>query len=202
MSFSTVIFDLGGVLIDWNPRYLYRKLIADEDEMERFLAEVCTQAWNVKQDAGRPFAEAVALLTTKHPHHAELIRAYDERWHEMVGGAIEGTVAILTELARSDTRLLALTNWSAEKFPIARERFGSFLRHFEAIVVSGDENTRKPHRRIYEVLFERHGVAPQSAVFIDDSRANVAMGAELGLKALHFRGAEALRAELVALGLL
>ncbi len=201
MSVSTVIFDLGGVLVDWNPRYLYRQLFADEAEMERFLATVCTQEWNEQQDAGRPFADAVQLLSERHPEHATLIRAYDERWGEMVSGALADSVRILTELSATDVRLLALTNWSAEKFPIARERF-DFLDLFEGIVVSGDEGTRKPFQRIYEVLFERYQVDPADAVFIDDSAPNVDMGRQLGLHALHFRGADTLRADLVAVGLL
>lgn len=201
MSFDTVIFDLGGVLVDWNPRYLYRKLLPDEAAVEQFLTTVCTQAWNEKQDAGRPWAEAVAELSARYPQHRELIAAYDRRWGEMVSGAINDSVAILRELVPTGLRLLALTNWSAEKFPIARERF-EFLSLFEGIVVSGEENTRKPHPDIYEILFDRFDVAPQTAVFIDDSPANVATARDLGLRAIQFTGGRALRAELVALRLL
>jgi len=201
VSLSTVIFDLGGVLIDWNPRYLYRRLIADEEQMERFLATICTQEWNEQQDAGRPFATAVAVLTEQYPEHASLIQAYDDHWGDMVSGSVAGTVAVLDELAATDVRLLALTNWSAEKFPIARERF-EFLNRFEGIVVSGTENTRKPYRDIYDILFERYAVNPETAVFIDDSAANVDMGQQLGLHAIRFHNPDALRAELAALGLL
>lgn len=201
MSIDTVIFDLGGVLVDWNPRYLYRKLLDSDAEVEEFLTTVCTQTWNEKQDAGRPWAVAVAELTARFPQHAPLIAAYDERWGEMVSGAVTGSVDILRELVPTGVRLLALTNWSAEKFPIARARF-DFLQLFEGIVVSGEECARKPHVKIYEILFERFGVTPQTAVFIDDSAANVATGQRLGLRAIQFAGAEALRAELVALRLL
>ena len=201
MSIDTVIFDLGGVLVDWNPRYLYRSLLGSDAEVEAFLTTVCTQAWNEKQDADRPWAEAVAKLSTRFPQHAGLIAAYDERWGEMVSGAVTGSANILRELVPTGVRLLALTNWSAEKFPIARARF-DFLRLFEGIVVSGEEGTRKPHVKLYEILFERFGVTPQAAVFIDDSAANVATGRRLGLRAIQFAGAEALRAELVALRLL
>jgi 2-haloacid dehalogenase len=197
----TVIFDLGGVLVDWDPRYLFRKLIADEDEMESFLTTVCNQDWNEQQDAGRPFAEAVALLTETHPEHAELIRAYDERWGEMVAGAIGGTVTLLEELSTAGVRLLALTNWSAEKFPLARERF-DFLARFEGIVVSGEEHTRKPFPRIYEILFERYDVEPRSSLFIDDSQTNVEEGRRLGLQCIRFCGANPLRDALSRLGLL
>jgi len=201
VSIDTVIFDLGGVLVDWNPRYLYRSLLGSDAEVEAFLTTVCTQAWNEKQDAGRPWAEAVAELSARFPQHAGLIAAYDERWGEMVSGAVTGSANILRELVPTGVRLLALTNWSAEKFPIARARF-DFLRLFEGIVVSGEEGTRKPHVKLYEILFERFGVTPQAAVFIDDSAANVATGRRLGLRAIQFAGAEALRAELVALRLL
>lgn len=198
---TTIIFDLGGVLIDWNPRYLYRTLIADEDEVERFLSTVCTQQWNEKQDAGRPFAEGIAELIARFPEHAELIRAYDERWAEMVGGAIDDTVDILTELRDRETRLLALTNWSAEKFHVARERF-AFLTWFEGIVVSGEEMMRKPDPRIYRLLVDRYSVATDAALFIDDSPVNVAASNEAGLPAIHYEGAAALRRELESRGAL
>lgn len=199
-SITTVIFDLGGVLIDWNPRYLYRKLLADEAQVEWFLANVCTQAWNEEQDSGRPFSEAVALLVDQHPEHEALIRAYDERWNEMVRGPVPGTAAVLDELHAAGVRLLALTNWSAEKFSRAQQF--EFLGRFEGIVVSGAEGVRKPEPAIYECLFARYDVTPSAAVFIDDSAPNVDMGRRLGLHALQFRGAEPLRAELAALGLL
>jgi 2-haloacid dehalogenase len=196
-----VIFDIGGVLLDWNPRHLYRKLIADEAAMEDFLARVCTQEWNERQDAGRPFAEAVALLQAQHPDHAPLIAAFHERWPEMVSGAIEGTVAIMAELRARGTPIYAVTNFSAEKFSLARERF-DFLTWFREVVVSGEVGVIKPDRRIFEILFERSGLTPAEAIYIDDVPKNVASAATVGLEALHFTDAPALRRDLVRLGFL
>jgi len=198
---DAVVFDLGGVLIDWNPRHLYRRLIADEAEMERFLAEVVSPAWNHEHDRGRPFAEGVALLSREHPEHAELIGAYAERWAEMLGGPIQPTVDVLAGLRGTGIRLLALTNWSAETWPIGRPRF-PFLDWFEAIVVSGEEGIAKPDPAIFRILVERHGIEPERAVYVDDVAANVAVAAGLGFLAIQFTDGAALRADLVRLGLL
>ena len=197
----TVVFDLGGVLIDWNPRYLYRKLIADEAAMEDFLGRICTQDWNERQDAGRPFAEGIALLQTLHPDKAPLIAAYFERWPEMLGGAIPGTVDLLGRLRDRGTPLYALTNWSAETFRHAREKF-DFLNIFQGIVVSGEVGTLKPERDFFQILFDRHGIAPEEAVFIDDAPKNVAGARAAGMRAVHFTGPEALERELARMGLL
>ncbi len=200
---DAVVFDLGGVLIDWDPRYLYRKLIPDDPaRIEWFLATVCTGEWNEEQDAGRPFAEGVALLCRRHPEHEALIRAYDERWPEMLNGAFPQTVAILEGLHRRGRRpLYALTNWSAEKFPVARERF-AFLDWFDGIVVSGELGLRKPDPRIFRHLLERFALRPAATVFIDDSARNVEAARALGLDAILFTTAAALRAALAERGLL
>lgn len=200
-SVRAVVFDLGGVLIDWNPRHLYRKLFRDAAAMERFLAEICTQAWNEEQDSGRPFAEAVALLVERHPEQADLIRAYDARWPEMLAGPIAESVAILAALKADGLPLYALTNWSAEKFPVALARF-PFLGWFEAITVSGQIGMRKPDPRIFRHLLDRHGLNAPETLFIDDSPANVAAAAALGLQAIRFTGPAALRRSLAARGLL
>jgi 2-haloacid dehalogenase len=197
---DTVIFDLGGVLIDWNPRHLFRGLIADEARMEQFLTEVCGTVWNLEQDAGRSFAEAVEDAIRRHPEHEPMIRAYHERWEEMLGGAIEGTVEILRQLHAAGTRLYALTNWSAETFPIARRRY-DFLQLFEGIVVSGEERLVKPDPRIYHRLIERYRVDPRRAVFIDDSAPNALAAAHyFGMHGHVFAGPEKLKADLVGLG--
>jgi len=198
---DTVVFDLGGVLADWDPRYLYRRLFDDEDAMETFLATVCTPEWNHAMDAGRDRAAAVAELVAAHPDHAGLIRAWVERWDEMLGGEVAGTGDVLAELDAAGTRLLALTNWSAETFPLARERFPSFAR-FDAIVVSGEHGLAKPDPALYRVLVDRHGVVPERAAYVDDRAENVVVAEQLGMTGVVFTDAESLRAALVELGLL
>lgn len=197
-----VVFDLGGVLLDWNPRHLYRKLFDDRlDDMERFLTEVCTEDWNLQNDAGRPFADGVAELQAAHPHLADLIAAYHHRWDEMLAGALEETVEILSALRERDLPLYALTNFSAEKFPVARARF-DFLDWFDGIVVSGEENLIKPDRAIFDLLAARYGLEPRYTLFIDDVARNVEAAASLGFRVHHFTGADGLRATLRETGLL
>ena len=198
---STVVFDLGGVLVDWDPRYLYRRLFDDPDEMESFLAEVTTADWNAHQDAGRPWAEAIAVLVAEHPERRELIEAFHQRWPEMLAGEIPGTVDVLAELRSTGVRLVALSNWSAELFPIARERF-DFLGWFEGILISGDVGVNKPDRRIFDHLAEQFEIEPEATLFIDDSAANVDAAKTLGFRAIRFTDATTLRCELVRLGLL
>jgi 2-haloacid dehalogenase len=196
-----IVFDLGGVLIDWNPRHLYRKLFDDEAAMEWFLAEVCHDAWNIEQDRGRSFAAAVEEAVLRHPDQRAMIEAYHRRWDEMIAGEITGSVTILEELAAGGYELHALTNWSAETFPAARARF-AFLDRFKTILVSGDERLIKPDARIYQLLLERIGHPAQRCVYIDDSARNVAGAAALGFDAIHFTSPPALRAALVGRGLL
>ena len=195
------MFDLGGVLIDWDPRYLYRKLLADEAAVEEFLATVCTPEWNAEQDRGRPFAEGVAELVERHPVHAAAITAYHERWTEMLGGDIAGTVELLAELRDTGVPLYALTNWSAETFGIARERY-QFLEWFDGVLVSGEERMIKPEPAIFRLLLDRFGLDPGTAFYVDDSPANVAAASELGFDAVRFTGPEQLRRDLEARGLL
>lgn len=196
---DTVVFDLGGVLIDWNPRHLYRKIFGNEAEMETFLAEVCNSEWNEKQDAGRPWTEGVAEAIKLHPHYAEQIRAYHERWTETLNGTIDDTVALLEPLKRNGIRILALTNWSNETFHFAEEMF-PFLSEFEGILVSGDERLIKPDPRIFNLLIERYHLTPQHTVFIDDNLRNVEGARKVGLHALQFTNAQKLKQELNALG--
>jgi 2-haloacid dehalogenase len=199
---SIVVFDLGGVLIDWNPRHLYRKLFAgDEAGMEHFLSTVCTHEWNRCQDAGRSFAEGARLLKAEHPEKAELIDAYGTRFGEMMAGPIAGSVEILAELKDRGTPLYGLTNWSTETYAPALERF-AFLQWFRGILVSGEVKVIKPDRRIFELLIECFGIDPHRAVYIDDVEANVAAAGPLGIHAIHFKTPAALREELAELGLL
>src|SRR5262249_29163248 len=194
---QAMIFDLGGVLIDWNPRHLYRKMFGgDEEAMERFLSEICTPEWNARQDEGRPFAEATEELIARHPKQAGLIRAFFDRWPEMVAGAIKETVGILAELKKAGHNLYALSNWSAETFPHARKRF-QFFDWFDGAVISGEIGLVKPNREIFDFLLEKAGRRAEECVFIDDSLTNVAAASELGFDVIHFRSPRQLRDALV-----
>ncbi len=198
---DTIIFDLGGVLIDWNPRYLYRKIFKTEEEITWFMENICTLEWNDHQDAGRTFAEATEELVAQHPEWEVPIRAWYGRWEETISGSIEGTVSILKNLKEKGThRLLALTNWSAESFPVAQKKF-EFLNWFEGIVVSGDEKTRKPFPEFYHILFDRHQVDPSRAIFIDDNIKNVHGGRAVGLHVIHFQNPNQLLTELTSMGI-
>jgi 2-haloacid dehalogenase len=199
---SVVVFDLGGVLIDWNPRYLYRELFDGDDEgMEDFLANVCTAEWNDQQDAGRTFAEAGALLKAEHPAKAKLIDAWIERYEEMLGGSIGGTVEILAELRARGVPLYALTNWSSETYPAALARF-EFLKWFRGTLVSGDVKMLKPDTRIFQHFLEKFAIDPAHAVYIDDRSANVVAANALRMHGIVFTDPAALRAELARLGFL
>jgi len=199
---SVAIFDLGGVLLQWDPRHLYRKLYAGDDAaMEAFLAEVCTKEWNERQDAGRTFADATRALLPRHADQVALIEAFGTRFGEMIPGPIDGVVDVLAEVRDRGVPIYALTNWSAETFPPQRARF-PFLDWFRDIVVSGNEGVIKPDPRIFRILLERNGVAAADAVFIDDVAANAAAASALGLHGIHFRSPAQLRQELAAVGLL
>lgn len=201
-KYNTIIFDLGAVLIDWDPRYLYRKIFDTEEEVERFLATVCTFEWNEEQDAGRPLAEATEWLLARHPGYEKAIRAYYGRWKEMLGGDIEESVAILKRLKDSGKyRLYALTNWSAETFPVALEQF-AFLHWFDGVVVSGEEKTRKPFPEIYQTLLKRFRVDPSGAFFIDDNIRNVEGARDCGIDAIQFHSPADLEAALKSRGIL
>lgn len=198
---STVVFDVGNVLLDWNPRHLYRELFDDAVAMERFLAEVCTTQWNIELDRGRPFAEAVAERIERFPDFAELIRAYDSRWGEMIAGEIAGSVALLERLAARGVPLYALTNFSGEKYAQTRERFG-FFRHLAGIIVSGEVGLLKPDPAIYRLLLRSYDLDPARCLFIDDSAANVDGARAVGLSALRFESPDQIERALVELELL
>jgi 2-haloacid dehalogenase len=199
---DTVVFDLGGVLIDWNPRYLYRKIFKTEDEITWFMTNICTSEWNDMQDAGRSFADATEELVLKHPTHEVPIRAWYGRFPETISGAIQPTVDVLSQIKNKNAhRLYALTNWSAESFPWARNNF-EFLSWFEGIVVSGEEKTRKPYADFYHILLKRYNIDPARAVFIDDNVKNIKGANEVGLNTIHFTSAQELEKDLKALGVL
>ena len=196
-----MVFDIGGVLLDWNPDYLFRKLIADDDERRWFLTEVCSPAWNAKQDGGRSWAEATSELSLRFPEHTDLITAYDERWEEMVSGAIAGTVSVLSDLRSAGILTFALTNFSAEKWEVAIGRW-DFLAGFDGAVVSGTEKVTKPDRRIYEILLDRYGLDPGRTFYTDDLKANVEAARAVGIDAEVFIDPGTLRQQLVDRGVL
>ena len=200
-KFDTIIFDLGAVLIDWNPRYLYRKIFKTEEEITWFLENICTSEWNDEQDAGRSFTEATELLVAKHPEWELPVRAWYDRWHETIQGPIHETVEILRSIRDAKQhRLYALTNWSAETFPWALETF-EFLHWFEGIVVSGIEKKRKPHAEFYQILFDRYNVDPRNSLFIDDNIKNIQAAKTIGLTTIHFQSPKQLYEELKTLGI-
>ena len=201
MAPTTVVFDLGGVLIDWDPRYAYRQLGGTEAEIEHFLAEVATSDWNHQFDAGRPFAEGIAERKARFPEHAEWLDAWWSKWPDMLGGPVDGTVDVLAELREVGVPLYALTNWSAETFPMARERF-DFLGWFRGIVVSGEVEKAKPDADIFGHLTDDFGIDPADAVFIDDSLPNVETARRLGFHGVHFTSPGNLRQQLADLNLL
>jgi HAD superfamily hydrolase (TIGR01509 family) len=192
---TIVVFDIGNVLLHWDPRLLYRKLLADETEVEWFLREVCSPSFNLQLDGGRPFSEAVAELTGRFPNYAMEIRAYDERWLETTQGLIADSVEILEALRRNGIGNYAITNFSADKFSLVRRRFPT-LDAFDGIVVSGEERVVKPDPAIYRLLLDRYGLAPDDCLFIDDSAKNVDGARAVGMHAHRFESAGDLRREL------
>ena len=197
---DAVIFDLGNVLIPFNPRWLFRTMLPDEASIDAFFAETEFDAWNIQMDAGLPFAEGIASHSRKFPHHRALFEAFFDRWHETVGEPIAESVGIFHALRQRGIRTYALTNFSAETFPLAIARF-PFLNDFDGTVVSGIERLVKPDPAIYRLLMQRHAVEASRAVFIDDRLENVEAARKLGLHAIHFVDAKALRPALRGLGL-
>jgi 2-haloacid dehalogenase len=198
---AALVLDLGGVLIDWDPRHVYRQLIPDEDEMERFLSEVCTFEWNHRHDEGRPFDEGVAELVASFPEHETLIVAYRDRWDDMLAGPIPGAPELVEDLATAGVELYGLTNWSSETWPRGRARF-PFLTLFHGIVVSGQERVAKPDPRLFEILLDRFGLVAAECVYVDDSTGNVEIARGLGFDAIGFTTTDELRGELTVRGLL
>ena len=197
---KAIIFDLGGVLIDWNPKNLYKKIFKDESEIENFLNTICTNDWNEEQDGGRTLEEGTEYLVKKFPEHSEHIRAYYERWEEMLNGPIDGTVEILKQLKQSGNyKIYALTNWSAETFPIAQQKY-DFLNWFDGVVVSGTERMRKPNPAFFQILLDRYNLTAEEVLFIDDNFRNVKSALNMGVDSIHFISPEELRAELVDRG--
>lgn len=197
---NTVIFDIGNVLIEWDPENLYRNLIPDTQERHYFLSEVCTMDWNLQQDLGRSWEDATRELAAIHPDRKDLIAAYSKRWHEMVPGEMPGSVAILNDLQAAAVPLYAITNFSTEKFDETKVRFPFLASSFRDIVVSAEERLLKPDRRIFETLLNRNDLEASTCVFIDDSIGNVEGARAAGLEAIHFTGADRLREDLAGFG--
>jgi len=198
---DTVVFDLGNVVFGWNPRHLYRKVFADEAEMETFLHTVCTMAWHLAHDRGVSFRENAEALKKEHPGEAALIDMWGTRFQEMIPGRVSGTREIMETLKARGLALHGITNMPSEAYPVLRERFPE-LQLLEETVVSGDEGVIKPHRRIFDILIERTGLVPARTLFIDDSRINIDAAEELGFQAHHFVGVGGLVEHLEALGVL
>jgi 2-haloacid dehalogenase len=200
-AIDAVVFDIGGVLLDWNPRHLYRQLFDEEQEMDRFLEEICTLQWHAKHDRGYPTDRSCAELAARHPEHADEIWAWAHRSEEMIAGPIDGTVEILRELLDAGIRCFALTNMERETYPRRLERY-PFMRWFEGTVVSGFEGISKPDPEIFELLLERFGLQPARTLMIDDSPLNVRAARSLGIHTVQFTSPLALRAALDEAGLL
>ena len=199
-AIDTVVFDLGNVLISFNPRWLYRKLLPDEAAIDRFFAETAFDAWNAQMDKGLSFAEGIAAQSARFPHYRPLFEAFFERWNEAIGGAIPESLAVFQALRQAGIRTYALSNFSAETYPLAIRRF-PFLLDFDGSVISGQERVSKPAPAIYELLCNRYSIAPERAVFIDDKLENVEAARRQGMQGIHFVDPSVLPLALRALGL-
>jgi len=201
-SINTIIFDLGGVLLDWSPKYVYTDTYFDAPEKrDYFFSNICTNDWNEEQDAGRSIVEATQLLVKQFPDWEQPIRDYYGRWSEMLRGPIHETVKIFSDLKEKKYKTYALTNWQADLFHIALVRY-DFLHWFDGRVVSGEEKTRKPFHAFYQRLLDRYNVVAQQALFIDDSLRNVNAAQQLGITSIHFQSPALLREELNKIGVL
>ena len=197
---KNIVFDFGGVLVDWNPRYLYDKYFGDEQQAQWFLDNICLYSWNLQMDGGKPFAEGVAELQAEHPEWAEAIGIYHTHWVEMMGGEVEGTADVLRRLKEKGYGIYGLTNWSAETFPLIRDTYSVF-GEFDGIVVSGEEHLLKPNAAIYHCLFERYNLQPEESIFIDDNVDNVAAAKAVGMESVRFTDAATLVQQLAEFGI-
>lgn len=197
---KNIVFDLGGVLIDWNPRHLYNAIFHKEEDLDFFLGNICTMEWNLEQDAGRPLHIGTEILVNQYPHFEKEIRLFYKKWHKMLGGPITENVRLLRPLKQS-YRLFALTNWSAETFPYAWEKY-TFLQDFEGILMSGEEKLVKPDPRIYQLFLEKFNVQASSCLFIDDNPENIKAAKKEGFETIHFTDEINLADELTKKGIL
>ena len=199
---KAIIFDYGNVLLDWNPRNVFRRYFPNDDEgMERFMREIDFMGWNAQQDKGRRFTEGVAILSKRFPQYAHLIQAYHDHWKDSIGEAITGTVELVKQLKRAGYSLYGMSNWSAETFPIAREKY-DFFDLFEDMVISGEVGFAKPEPEIYRIMLERIGKPARDCLFIDDSLPNIRQANTMGFVTIHFVSPEQLKDELIQRGLM
>jgi 2-haloacid dehalogenase len=196
-----VVFDVGGVLIDWDPRYLYRKIIPGEEQMEHFLAHVCTPEWHAQHDLGVPYEETIPALIAAHPQWADEIRAWDKRFVEMYGGPFDGTISLLSQLRSRRVPLLASTNWGAESWVVAKSRY-EFLGWFDGALVSGEVGMAKPDPAFYELLVRTFGLIPDQTLYIEDNQANLRAAADRGFVPHRFQSAAGLEIDLRRHGLI
>ena len=201
-TIQAILFDFGNVLLEWNPRYVYRRYFpGDEQAMENFFHEVNFMDWNALQDKGRSFTEGVADLSQQFPHYSDLIQAYHDNWKESIGDPMEGTVEILKRLKKAGYPLYGLSNWSAETFPYARQKF-DFFNLFDDIIISGEVLSIKPEPQFFEIALRRIGRPARECLFIDDSLANIEQARRMGFAAIHFLSAGQLEKDLHRLGIL
>ena len=196
---KTVVFDIGGVLLDWDPRHLYRRLLDDPAALEEFLGEICTPRWHLAHDLGADTGQSCRELAAAHPEHADLIMAWAHRSEEMVAGQLDDAIAVLADVRAAGLRCLALSNMEPDKFALRRSRY-PFFGLLDGCVISGIEGVAKPDREIFEILLTRYDLDPRATVFVDDVAANVAAASALGIVAIRYTAAGQLRADLRALG--
>lgn len=199
---KAIVFDFGNVLIEWDPRLVYRRFFNDEEQaMERFLHEVNFMDWNAEQDKGRSFKEGVADLSKQFPHYSDLIQAYPDNWKESIGDTLTGTVDLMNHLKQAGYPLYGLSNWSTETFPYTRQKY-DFFNLFDDMVISGEVGSIKPEPLIFEILLEKIGRPAHECLFIDDSLANIQQAKKMGFATIHFISPTQLEAELRSLGLI
>ena len=200
MKIENIIFDFGGVLVDWNPRHLYKSHFKDENEMEYFLKNICTEEWNLEQDRGRTLKEGTLWLQSKFPEFHALIQLFYDEWETMLKSEIPETVSLLYKLKKK-CKLYGLTNWSAETISIAYDRF-PFFKEFDGIVVSGHEKMIKPNKEIYHLLLNRYNLKAENTIFIDDNLKNIRAAEEIGLLGIHFESPDQLEKKLSSLNVI
>jgi len=200
MEITTVVFDFGGVLVDWNPEYLYVDVFDDKMEMDYFLKNICTEAWNLEQDKGRTLAEGTEILQKQYPEYHSKIQLFYDQWETMLKSDIQENTSLLYKL-RGKYKLYGLTNWSAETFPIALRRFG-FFDLFDGIVVSGQEKIVKPEKEIFHLLLNRYNLQAENSLFIDDNLNNINAAKEIGFHIIHYRKTTNLKKQFIQLGMM